>query len=447
MHRQKQPGGQGERGAAYYERRPSSSPMAFPKKKLRGLVAATITPMTENGEINFSVIGQYVDYLVKEQGVKNIFVNGTTGEGLSLSVSERRQVAEEWVSQGRNKLDQVVIHVGALNLKESQELAQHAAEIGADGIAVIAPFFFKSQNKETGFLCVALAGLGTHSVDQAGLQLRNPPASASQALGLKACATTAQPKTITLIDALISFLREVAAAAPALPFYYYHIPSVTGVKIRAEELLDGIQDKIPTFQGLKFSDTDLLDFGQCVDQNHQRQFALLFGVDEQLLSALIMGATGAVGSTYNYLGKKTNQMLEAFEQKDFASALSYQFCIQRFINYVIKLATTLASNSEIHLPLLPKAGIKGVCATMTKDNQTFYTLMRNRIRPADGGRGFGVSQTKAIMTLVSGIPMGPPRLPLQKASQEFTANAEAKLKSLNFLSFPSLKDGNLEACS
>lgn len=320
--------------------------MAFPEKKLRGLVAATLTPMTENGEINFPVIGQYVDYLVKEQGVKNIFVNGTTGEGLSLSVSERRQVAAEWVTQGRNKLDQVVIHVGALSLKESQELAQHAAEIGADGIAVIAPFFFKSQSK----------------------------------------------------DALISFLREVAAAAPALPFYYYHIPSLTGVKIRAEELLDGIQEKIPTFQGLKFSDTDLLDFGQCVDQNHQRQFALLFGVDEQLLSGLIMGATGAVGSTYNYLGKKTNQMLEAFEQKDFTSALNYQFCIQRFINHVIKL-------------------------------------------------GFGVSQTKAIMTLVSGIPMGPPRLPLQKATQEFTAKAEAKLKSLDFLPFPGIKEGNLGGCS
>lgn len=50
--------------------------------------------------------------------------------------------------------------------------------------------------------------------------------------------------------------------------------------VRAEELLDGIQDKIPTFQGLKFSDTDLLDFGQCVDQNRQQQFAFLFGVDE-----------------------------------------------------------------------------------------------------------------------------------------------------------------------
>uniref|UniRef100_A0A4W2C9N5 N-acetylneuraminate lyase n=1 Tax=Bos indicus x Bos taurus TaxID=30522 RepID=A0A4W2C9N5_BOBOX len=298
------------------------------------------------GEINFSVIGRYVDYLVEEQGVKNVFVNGTTGEGLSLSISERCRVAEEWVTKGRNKLDQIVIHVGALSLKESQELAQHAAEIGADGIAVIAPFFLKPWNK----------------------------------------------------DVLINFLKEVAAAAPALPFYYYHIPALTGVKIRAEELLDGIQDKIPSFQGLKFSDTDLLDFGQCVDQNRQRQFAFLFGVDEQLLSALVMGATGAVGSTYNYLGKKTKQMLEAFERKDFSSALNHQFCIQRFINFVVKL-------------------------------------------------GFGVSQTKAIMTLVSGIPMGPPRLPLQKASREFTDNAEAKLKSLDFLSCTDLKDGNMEACS
>ncbi|ELW70904.1 N-acetylneuraminate lyase, partial [Tupaia chinensis] len=309
-------------------------------------------------EINFSVIGQYVDYLVKEQGVKSVFVNGTTGEGLSLSISERRQVAEEWVTRGRNKLDHVVIHVGALSLKESQELARHAAEIGADGIAAIAPFFLKPWNK----------------------------------------------------DVLINFLKEVAAAAPALPFYYYHIPALTGA-VRAEELLDGIQDKIPTFRGLKFSDQDLLDFGQCVDQNRQQQFAFLFGVDEQLLSALVMGATGAVGSTYNYLGKKTNQMLEAFEQKDFSSALNYQFCIQRFINFVVKLG-------KLH-----------ICPYFA------------------AGAGFGVSQTKAIMTLVSGIPMGPPRLPLQKASKEFTDSAEAKLKSLDFLSLTGFKDRNMEACS
>jgi hypothetical protein len=56
---------------------------------------------------------------------------------------------------------------------------------------------------ETEFLCIALAVLGTHSVDQAGLELRNPPASAFQVLGLKACATT--PKTLSSISFIYKF--------------------------------------------------------------------------------------------------------------------------------------------------------------------------------------------------------------------------------------------------
>uniref|UniRef100_A0A8B9QCH5 N-acetylneuraminate lyase n=1 Tax=Apteryx owenii TaxID=8824 RepID=A0A8B9QCH5_APTOW len=299
-----------------------------PRKKLQGLVAATVTPMTPDGQINLSVIRQYVDYLVSKQNVKNIFVNGTTGEGLALSIQERKQLAEEWVRQGKDKLDHVIIHVGALSLPGSQELARHAAAIGASGIAVIAPFFFKPTSK----------------------------------------------------DELLAFLREVASEAPAVPFYYYHIPPLTGVKIRVEELLDGIKEQIPTFQGVKFSDTDLLDLAQCINKNGGEEFVFLYGVDEQLLSALAIGANGAVGSTYNYLGQKTNMMLQAFAQHDLALARKYQFLTGEFLNFVIKL-------------------------------------------------GFGVAQTKAVMTFVSGIPMGPPRLPLVKASEEFIAKAKAKLDS------------------
>ncbi|XP_042321178.1 N-acetylneuraminate lyase isoform X3 [Sceloporus undulatus] len=199
-----------------------------PQKKLQGLVAATITPMTQDGEINFSVIGQYVDYLINEQGVKNVFVNGTTGEGLSLSIQERKQLAEEWVAQGKDKLDHVIVHVGALSLPESKGLARHAADIGVDGIAVIAPSFFKSVNK----------------------------------------------------DGLVAFLREVASQAPGIPFYYYHIPRLTDIKICVNELLDGMIEHIPSFKGVKFSDTDLLDFGQCAKKNDKGQFSLLYGVDE-----------------------------------------------------------------------------------------------------------------------------------------------------------------------
>ncbi|XP_062437072.1 N-acetylneuraminate lyase isoform X3 [Rhea pennata] len=301
-----------------------------PGKKLQGLVAATITPMTPDGQINLSVIHQYVDYLASASVLCCIeTVNGTTGEGLALSVQERKQLAEEWVRQGKDKLDHVIIHVGALSLPESQELARHAAAIGASGIAVIAPFFFKPTNK----------------------------------------------------DELITFLREVASEAPAVPFYYYHIPPLTGVKIRVEELLDGIKEQIPTFQGVKFSDTDLLDLAQCINKNGGEEFVFLYGVDEQLLSALAIGANGAVGSTYNYLGQKNNMMLQAFAQHDLALARKYQFLTGEFLNFVMKL-------------------------------------------------GFGVAQTKAIMTSVSGIPMGPPRFPLVKASEEFITKAKAKLDSI-----------------
>ncbi|NWI96253.1 NPL lyase, partial [Pitta sordida] len=151
--------------------------------------------------------------------------------------------------------------------------------------------------------------------------------------------------------------------------------------VRVEELLDGIKERIPTFQGVKFSDTDLLDFAQCVHKNETQQLDILYGVDEQLLSALAVGADGAVGSTYNYLGRQTNLMLQAFAKADLALAQQYQFLIGEFLSFVIKL-------------------------------------------------GFGVAQTKAVVTLVSGIPMGPPRLPLVAASEEFTAKAKAKLDSI-----------------
>ncbi|KAH0618285.1 hypothetical protein JD844_017338 [Phrynosoma platyrhinos] len=283
----------------------------------------------ENKEINFSVIGQYVDYLINEQGVKNVFVNGTTGEGMSLSIQERKQLAEEWVAKGKDKLDHVIVHVGALSLPESKELARHAAGIGVDGIAVIAPSFFKSVNK----------------------------------------------------DGLVAFLGEVASQAPGIPFYYYHIPRLTGIKICVEELLDGMMEQIPSFKGVKFSDTDLLDFGRCAKKNDKGQFSLLYGVDEQLLCALAMGATGAVGSTYNYFGKTNHLVLEAFAGADLNSAQKYQFCVQEFLSFVI-------------------------------------------------AQGFGVPQIKVVMSLVSGIPMGPPRLPLSSASEEFVLKVKAKLESL-----------------
>ncbi|XP_006635343.1 N-acetylneuraminate lyase isoform X1 [Lepisosteus oculatus] len=291
--------------------------MAAPQRKMiSGLIAATFTPLNDQGEINPSVIERYVDYLVKEQGVRAVFVNGTTGESMSLSVEERKRLAEEWCQRGKGKLDQVIVHVGCLSLKESQELARHAADVGADGIAVISPCFFKPADK----------------------------------------------------DALRKFLQHVAKAAPCLPFYYYHLPALTGVSFKAMDILQGIEDIIPSFQGLKFSGSDLMDFGQCVHHSPPH-WPMLYGMDEQLLAALVMGAHGAVGSTYNYMGCVVNRLLEAYEKGDYVLARSIQFQTQEVISYAVK-------------------------------------------------QGFDTAVNKQLMCVVSGLPLGPPRLPLQECPRE-----------------------------
>ncbi|XP_073765128.1 N-acetylneuraminate lyase isoform X1 [Danio rerio] len=198
-----------------------------------------------------------------------------------------------------------------MSIKDSQELARHAASIGADGISVISPSYFKPINA----------------------------------------------------DALRLFIKEVSASAPDLPMYYYHLPGMTGVALEAADVLNGIEREIPSFQGVKYSGTDLRDLGQCVCYSQSRDWSVLYGVDEQLLGALVLGVHGAVGSTYNYLGHIVNQMLSAFNNGNHTQTRALQFGFME----VITFARTL---------------------------------------------GFDVSVNKQVMSEVSGLPMGPPRLPL-----------------------------------
>nr|XP_020478012.1 N-acetylneuraminate lyase [Monopterus albus]XP_020478013.1 N-acetylneuraminate lyase [Monopterus albus]XP_020478014.1 N-acetylneuraminate lyase [Monopterus albus] len=269
--------------------------MAFAANKmLTGLVAATFTPLTTQGEINLTEIGRYIDYLTEKQSINSIFVNGTTGESVSLSVAERKTLAEEWCQKAKGKMDQVIVHVGCMSLKDSQELARHAAQIGANGIAVIAPSYFK-------------------------------------------------PSTA---DALRTFLHHVSSVAPALPFYYYHIPALTGVDVPLSDVLENIEELIPSFRGVKFTGCDLTEFGQCV--SHSRpHWSVLYGIDEQLLAGLAMGAHGAVGSTYNYLGSHVHKLMSAFEKGDLIKARAIQFKIQELLSYAKKLGFDLGVNKQL----------------------------------------------------------------------------------------------------
>ncbi|XP_034035142.1 N-acetylneuraminate lyase-like [Thalassophryne amazonica] len=221
----------------------------------------------------------------------------------------------------------VIVHVGCTSLKDSQELAEHAACIKADGVAVITPSFYKLKTA----------------------------------------------------DALRKFLQEVARFAQGLPFYYYHSPAATGITLQLREVMEGIETLIPSFSGVKFASSDMMDFGLCLS-NYQKQL-FLFGLDEYLLPALAMGAGGAVGSTYNYLGRQASQLISAFEEGDLVQARKIQ-------NKILELSSSIM------------------------------------------GKGFNDGLNKQLMIELSGLRLGPPRLPVLPCPHELAALTAEKYYSI-----------------
>jgi len=178
---------------------------------LKGLIAATYTPLHENGGIHLERVAPEVDYLV-ESGVSGLYVCGSTGEGMSLTLDERRRVAEAFVQATKGRMP-VIVQVGRNSLVEAQELAAHAQEIGSDIVSATCPFYYK----------------------------------------------------IDCVETLVECIAEIAAGASETPFYYYHIPVLTGVKLDMVELLRQGASKIPNLVGIKYAEPLLHEFQRCRD--------------------------------------------------------------------------------------------------------------------------------------------------------------------------------------
>ena len=119
-----------------------SASVKVTKLNIEGLIAAVYTPFDSNGDINLSLIPAYAAFLSK-QGVKGIFVNGTTGESVLLSIKERKSILAEWMKVAPKYNIKVLAMISTNCIKDSQDLAQHAASVGVDGV------FTKQRNFET----------------------------------------------------------------------------------------------------------------------------------------------------------------------------------------------------------------------------------------------------------------------------------------------------------
>lgn len=124
-------------------------------KKLAGTVIPIITPLTEDDRIDVESLRKLTDYCI-ENGMQCLYPCGTTGEMMYLTVEERKLVAEIVVKQTAGRIP-VFVHVGAWNLKDTIELAQHAVEIGADGIGVVTPVFYQLSDRGIADYYIAVA--------------------------------------------------------------------------------------------------------------------------------------------------------------------------------------------------------------------------------------------------------------------------------------------------
>ncbi|NCU06007.1 MAG: dihydrodipicolinate synthetase, partial [Chitinophagaceae bacterium] len=98
------------------------------RKQLEGLIAAPFTPMHKDGSLNVAIIPAYYKML-KANGVKGAFICGSTGEGVSLSLIEKKAVAEAWAAVTKNDADFIVMPLlGGTCLTDCKELALHAQQ-------------------------------------------------------------------------------------------------------------------------------------------------------------------------------------------------------------------------------------------------------------------------------------------------------------------------------
>ena len=263
-------------------------------RRLTGLIAATHTPLKADGSLNLAQVKPMVDYL-ERQGVSGLFVCGSTGEGPLLTMDERRATAEAFCQAARGRLP-AVVHVGHSSLAEGRVLAAHAAKIGADAIAAIAPYYFKPNS----------------------------------------------------VDVLIDSMAELASGAPDLPFYYYHIPVLTGVALDVADLLRRGPQRIPNLAGVKYT-APTVDELQIMLALEGGRFDVLFGRDEMLLSGLAAGVRGAVGTTYNYAAPLYRRLIEAFDRGDLAKARECQIKAVQFIQILLRQQTLAASKEMMRM--------------------------------------------------------------------------------------------------
>jgi dihydrodipicolinate synthase/N-acetylneuraminate lyase len=265
------------------------------KGPLQGIVCATLTPFKASEvEVDKNSLVNLVEYLI-ESGVDGLFVVGTNGEGVNMSLEMRSQIARLYVEAAKGRVP-VVVHTGALTTRQTVELTKHASDIGAQAAASIVPFFYPLDS-----------------------------------------------------NAIVYHYKQLASAARGFPHYIYNIPNLTGQNISPESISTLINEH-NNFVGLKISTENFLSFFRYIET--LPDLSIFIGCDQLLLPALLAGGRGTVSGAANCFPELFASFYEAYKNRDYQTAKK----IQILIGSVSRILTGFSELSTMKF-LLKKKGI------------------------------------------------------------------------------------------
>lgn len=200
---------------------------------LRGALAAAVTPLADE-RLDEAAFGPYVDFLAAG-GLDGLLALGTTGEGLLFRPDERRRALELFIAAAASRL-QVAAHCGAQTTADTVELAAHAAEAGADAVAVIGPPYFQLDERS-----------------------------------------------------LLEHFESAAAACAPLPFYVYEFERASGYAVPVA-VVQELRERAPNLVGMKVSDAPFDRFSPYLLEG----LDVFVGPEALIFAGISAGAAGAV---------------------------------------------------------------------------------------------------------------------------------------------------------
>jgi N-acetylneuraminate lyase len=241
---------------------------------IHGIFPALPTPFDASGQVNTKVLRELIRFLL-QAGVDGFYTTGGTGESMLLESEERRKVLEATLEEVNGRVP-VIAHIGDIATHVSADLAAHAASVGADGVAAVPPPYFP--------------------VD---------------------------------LPALKAHYQAIADSAGDVPVWIYYIPSATGSIISTESFQSLLE--IEQIVGVKYTAINFYEMRNLIEMMNGRNFTIMSGADDSCLLALTMGASGAIGTTYNFMAAHFVQIYAAYQRGDIASARELQFAANRVI--------------------------------------------------------------------------------------------------------------------